>query len=64
MKSTARMRVCLKCQVRFLSLSPANRICRKCTRENNQLYRHFPESVLSKERGRKLLNGEVLSEAS
>ena len=64
MKTIARMRNCLKCQTGFFSLSPANRICRKCQRENNKLYRHYPESVLAKERGRKYYNGEVMSEAS
>jgi len=64
MRSIARMRVCLKCRVGFFSASPANRICRKCQRENTKLYRHYPESVLAKERGRKYYNGEVLSETS
>lgn len=61
MKTTARMRVCLKCLRVFLSLGPANRICHACQRENAKLYRHYPEWVLAGERGRKYHNGEVLA---
>lgn len=64
MNPIARTRICLKCRADFSSASPANRICRKCQRSNNKLYRDYPESVLAKERGKKYWNGEVLSEAS
>ena len=64
MKQTARTRMCLRCLTGFHSLSPANRICRKCRQINAKLYRFYPECVLAKERGRKYYNREVLSEAS
>ena len=56
--------MCLRCLTGFHSLSPANRICRKCRQINAKLYRFYPECILAKERGRKYYNREVLSEAS
>lgn len=60
MPCKARMRSCLRCRARFFSFSPAHRICMNCRRALDNLFRHYPESALAKERGRKYRNGEVM----
>lgn len=56
-KQVAR-RVCLRCNQKFLSRGPGNRICPDCTRINNRL--DVPESILALQRGVKRHNGEVI----
>ena len=60
MKVIRRIRICLKCRKEFFSLSPANRICVACHRDNRKRFGDYPETLLATERGRKYHNGEVL----
>jgi len=63
MSNQARMRVCLKCQRKFFSTGPGNRICKKCNRENMARYGHMTEWQLAVQRGRKYWNGEPMDES-
>ncbi len=52
-------RVCLKCNKKFLSQGPGNRICKPCARLN-AYFGPIPEVLLAKERGAKRHNGELI----
>ena len=54
----AKIRTCLKCEKRFSSWGPGNRICKKCDRTNEQ-YVNMPDSMI--ERGQKYHNGDIIS---
>lgn len=50
-----KFRSCLKCQQEFVSSSPGNRICSRCSAENAELSPLAPIT-----RGQKRLNGDVI----
>ena len=52
-------RVCLKCDKKFRSKGPGNRICGECSRINAR-YANMPDALLQMERGEKRHNGEVM----
>ena len=53
-----KIRTCLRCQRRFSSFGPGNRICKKCDRIN-QRYVNMPDELI--ERGQKYHNGDVMT---
>ncbi len=56
----AKQRTCLKCHELFDSAHAGNRICEPCARINARI--RISEAELKKQRGRKWLNGELLSD--
>ena len=56
-------RTCLKCNTKFPSKGPGNRICRRCNRINTA-YGPIPEAVLAKQRGSKRHNGLIIDDTA
>ncbi len=55
-----KIRTCLKCNKRFMSAGPENRICRRCSALNRQLT-PMSEAQMRLQRGVKRHNGEIIS---